>query len=144
MAVTVRDTNGTPILPVVEHFGGVKNATNLAENPIGEGSTDGSGGGGGGGDGLEVRQRQEQQPATEFLDTSQRQQQQQQQQQLQPGRTFLDRPPPSECVEPVLPAGCTARRFSALGVCTLALVSGLELWTRSTIEVAHFRYKLFF
>lgn len=116
----MRDTNGTPILPVVEHFGGVKNAINLAQNPSGEGSPDASGGGrGGGGDGLEVQQ-QEQQPEREFLDSSQRQQQ-------QPGRTFLDRSPPSECVEPVLPAGCTARRFSALGACTLALVSSLEL-----------------
>ena len=112
MTVTVRDTNGTPILPVVEHFGGGRKAVDLVENPRGEGEATV---GAEGGDGLGVQEQQEEQQQTgrKILDRSQRQHSE---------RTFLDRPPPSECVEPVLPAGCTARKFSALGVCALALV----------------------
>ncbi|CAN0235295.1 unnamed protein product [Ascophyllum nodosum] len=81
MTVTVRDTNGTAILPIVDHFGGGKEPADIQSA------------------------------------------QQQRQQQHQPERTFLDRSPPPECVEPVLPGGCTARMFSALAAFVIALVA---------------------
>lgn len=36
---------------------------------------------------------------------------------------FLDRPPPPECVDPVLPGGCTARKVSMVVIAVLAWVS---------------------
>lgn len=49
-------------------------------------------------------------------------------------RTFLERSPPPECVELVLPAGCTAWRLSAVVVNMAALVSEGFYTARGEVE----------
>lgn len=113
MAVTVRDGSGTPILPVIEHFGG---PTAEEEESGEEGASrrsrraagfppDAAGAAAATGGERERRTRgegRERRPAVE--------------------RTFLDRSPPPECVEAVLPGGCTARKVTAFGACLFVLV----------------------
>eukprot|EP00903_Cladosiphon_okamuranus_P014674 g13601.t1 len=112
MAVTVRDVSGNPILPVIEHFGGPtadeeasgeEGASRRSHRAAGfPPSADDTAAAPGG-----ARERR-----TPTEDRERR----------PLGRTFLDRSPPPECVEAVLPGGCTARKVSAVAACLLALV----------------------
>ncbi|CAN0194145.1 unnamed protein product, partial [Ectocarpus fasciculatus] len=135
MAVTVRDVKGTPILPVIEHFGGLTDAEaedsvdgvssrrnrRAAGFPRSDAAATGAGGGGGAEAKHRPQGREEEGRPIE--------------------RTFLDRSPPSECVEAVLPGGCTARRVSAVGVCMLVLVLSFVALARGARAVSGGRGK---
>ncbi|CAB1101517.1 unnamed protein product [Ectocarpus sp. CCAP 1310/34] len=137
MAVTVRDVKGTPILPVIEHFGGLTDeeedsgdGDSLRRNRRAAGfvpsdaAATGAGSGGGG------------------VTTKHRPQQGREEEERRPiERTFLDRSPPPECVEAVLPGGCTARKVSAVGVCVLALVLSYVALARGARAVSGARGK---
>lgn len=128
MAVSVRDVSGTPILPVIEHFGG-----STAEEEAEQGEAEE-------GEGKAASRRSRRaagfppatasSAATPEGERATRKQEQQEKTDLQLGRrqgggigrTFLDRSPPPECVEAVLHKGCTARKFSAVAACLIALV----------------------
>lgn len=94
MTVTVRDTHGTPILPVVEFFGDEDRHREAAERATATETED------------YEDEHGKRRPGTK--------------------KTFLERSPPPECVEPVLPKGCTARRLSVVAFTLAALVSFLH------------------
>lgn len=108
----MRDVSGTPILPVIEHFGG----HTAEEEAAGE-------------EGASRRSRRAAGFPPSADDTAaapggarERRTQREDREKRLVGRTFLDRSPPPECVEAVLPGGCTARKVSAAGACLFALV----------------------
>jgi len=122
MSVSVRDVSGTPILPVIEHFGG----NTAEEEQDAEEGKDGS---------RRSRRAAGFPPATAVAaatpeggraprkqgrDEGGRPQGRRQGGAVE--RTFLDRSPPPECVEAVLHKGCTARKISAVAACLVLLV----------------------
>lgn len=119
MAVTVRDVSGTPVLPVIEHFGG-NTEEEADEGGEGAGSRRSrraagfspAGGATASPEGGASRMQEEREDHPQHGRRQGR----------TVGRTFLDRSPPPECVEEVLHKGCAARKFSAVGACLVVLV----------------------
>lgn len=113
----MRDRSGTPILPVIEHFGG----------PTAEEEADGEGGAS-----RRSRRAAGFPPPAETAaapgGARERRARREDTERRPAGRTFLDRSPPPECVETVLHRGCTARKVSAAGACIFALVR--EGWSK--------------
>lgn len=98
MTITVRDSKGQPVLPAVEYFGDENEHRTAAREATAQLEAE------------QVKTTSSDEP-TDAVDRR-----------TLP-RTFLERSPPPECVQPVLPAGCTMRRLSVVAINLVVLVS---------------------